>query len=128
MCVGADLLASEPVGIPAPVRLLFDYLLGLPVAPPAPDWDCGHFLAILATLSGPGGALVALRDTYAELGWGGYHLQPAGAVAAALERGDGHEGGVLCVCQASATLAGRLEGAGFELRYWDNGTPDREAG
>ena len=124
----ANLRTGRLWGSRPPVRLLFDYLLGLPVAPPAPDWDCGHFLAVLATLSGPGGALVALRDTYAELGWGGYHLQPAGAVAAALERGDGHEGGVLCVCQASATLAGRLEGAGFELRYWDNGTPDREMG
>src|SRR5918993_1968836 len=124
----ANLRTGRLWGSRPPARLYFDYLLGLPVAPPAADWDCGHFLAILATLSGPGGALVALRDTYAELGWGGYHLQPAGAVAAALERGDGHEGGVLCVCQASATLAGRLEGAGFELRYWDNGTPDREAG
>ena len=33
------------------------------------------------------GALVIVRDTYRQLGWGGYHLQPAGAVAAALESG-----------------------------------------
>jgi hypothetical protein len=47
-------------------------------------------------------------------------------VAAALERGDGLEGGVLCVCEASSatTLAGRLEEAGFELRHWDNGSSD----
>lgn len=24
----------------------------------------------------------------------------------------------------AATFAGRLEEAGFELRHWDNGTPD----
>ena len=122
----ANLRTGRLWGSRPPARLLFDHLLGLPVDPPAPDWDCGHFLAITASLSGPGGALIAVRDSYAQLGWGGYHLQPAAAVAAALERGDGHEGGVLCVCDASgaAALAGRLEAAGFELRHWDNGTPE----
>jgi hypothetical protein len=126
----ANLRTGHLWGSHAPARLLLDHLLGLPVEPPAPDWDCGHFLTIVATLSGPGGALVTLRDTYPELGWGGYHLQPAGAVAAALDRGDGHEGGVLCVCEASAAtaFAGRLDVAGFELRHWDNGTPDGGAG
>jgi hypothetical protein len=113
-----------------PAGLLLDYLLGQPVEPPIADWDCGHFLAIVATLSGPGNTLLILRDTYPELGWGGYHLQPPHAVAAALERGDGHEGGVLCICEASAAkaFAGKLEEAGFELRHWDNGTPDEGAG
>jgi hypothetical protein len=122
----ANLRTGRLWGSRPPARLLFDHLLGLPVEPPAPDWDCGHFVAITASLSGPGGALLAVRDTYAQLGWGGYHLQPAAAVATALERGDGHEGGVLCVCEASgaAALAGKLEAAGFELRHWDNGTPD----
>lgn len=125
----ANLRTGRLWGSRPPPRLLLDYLLGLPVEPPLPDWDCGHFLAIVATLSGPDNTLVALRDTYPELGWGGYHLQPAGAVAAALERGDEHEGGVLCVCEASAAeaFAGKLDGAGFELRHWDNGTPDEGA-
>lgn len=67
-----------------------------------------------------------VRDTYRQLGWDGYHLQPAGAMAEALERGDGKEGGVLCVCEAAAAgaLAGELEGAGFEVRPWDNGSAD----
>ena len=123
----ANLRTGRLWGSRPPARLFFDHLLGLPVEAPAPDWDCGHFLAIVAALSGPSDTLVALRDTYQELGWGGYHLQPAEAVAAALERGDGHEGGVLCVCEASAAeaFAGKLEEAGFELRHWDNGTPDR---
>ena len=79
-------------------------------------------------MRGPSGALVALRDTYPGLGWGGHHLQPAGVLAAALERGDGAEGGVLIVCQTpgTGTLRERLEAAGIELRHWDNGTPDSE--
>jgi hypothetical protein len=126
----ANLRTGRLWGSHPPARLLLDYLLGLPVEPPVADWDCGHFLAIVATLSGPNNTLVALRDTYPMFGWGGYHLQPPRAVAAALERGDGHEGGVLCVCEATAAeaFAGKLEEAGFELRHWNNGTPDEGVG
>ena len=124
----ANLRSGRLWGSRPPARLLLDFLLGLPVEAPVPDWDCGHFLALVASLSGPGGTLIALRDTYPQLGWGGYHLQPAGAVAAALERGDGCEGGVLCVCEAPTDLAGRIEEAGFELRHWDNGSPDHGDG
>jgi hypothetical protein len=122
----ANLRTGHLWGARPPARLLLDYLLGHPVQAPPPDWDCGHFLTIAACVAGPGGALLVLRDTYPQLGWDGYHLQPARAVAAALERGDGHEGGVLCVCEgrAAEALAGRLGEAGFELRHWDNGTPD----
>lgn len=107
-------------------NLLLEQLLGGAGKASAPDWDVGHFLQVLVAVRGPGGALVALRDTYPTLGWGGHHLQPAGAVAAALERNDGAEGGVLLVCSTSeaGTLRGRLEAAGFGLRHWDNGTPD----
>jgi hypothetical protein len=107
-------------------RLLLDHLHGRQVEGPAPDWDCGHFLTIAACAAGPGGALVAIRDTYPQLGWNGYHLQPAEAVAAALDRGDGYEGGVLCACEATEeeALTRRLGEAGFEVRHWDNGSPD----
>jgi hypothetical protein len=117
-------------GSHAPARLLLDHLAGRTVEPPQPEWDCGHFLSIAACVRGPGGALVTIRDTYPQLGLGGYHLQPAGAVAAALERGDGLEGGVLCACDARAAdaLAARLGEPGFELRHWDNGSPDRGGG
>ena len=109
-----------------PARVLLEHLLARPVGTPPPDWDCGHFLTIAACVNGPGGALVVLRDTYPQLGWDGYHLQPAAAVAAALDRGDGHEGGVLCACRAPAAeaLAGRLGETGSWLRHWDNGSPD----
>ena len=110
-----------------PAGLLLDYLLGRPVEAPVPEWDCGHFLSMVAAIRGLGGTLIVIRDTYPQLGWGGHHLQPAEAVAAALERGDGHEGGVLCICEALARgkLTGRLEEAGYELRHWDNGSADR---
>jgi hypothetical protein len=125
----ANLSTGRLWGSHAPARLLLDHLLGRLVEAPPPDWDCGHFLTIAACLGGPGGALVVLRDTYQQLGRDGYHLQPAGAVAAALERGDGLEGGVLCACEtpAAEALAGRLGEAGFELRHWDNGSPDGDS-
>jgi len=106
--------------------LLLDHLFGRTVEPPEPDWDCGHFVGIASSVVGPGGTLLVVRDTYRQLGWDGYHLQPAGAVAAALARGDGKGGGVLCVCEkaAAGALATKLGEAGFELRHWDNGSAD----
>ena len=126
----ANLRTGRLWGSRPSAALLLDHLLGRPVEAPAADWDCGHFLTVVAVLRGVGGSLIALRDTYPQLGWGGYHLQPSGAVAAALERGDGKEGGVLCVCaaQAAEALSARLAEAGFELRHWDNGTPGRRDG
>jgi len=122
----ANLRTGRLWGSRPPARLLLNHLLGRTVEAPPPDWDCGRFLTIAACVGGPGGALVVLRDTYWQLGWDGYHLQPAAAVAAALERGDGHEGGVLCACEAdeAEALASRLGEAGFGLRHWNNGSPD----
>jgi hypothetical protein len=99
-------------------------LAGESVAAAPPDWDVGHFVGLALLVRGSGGALVLIRDTYRELGVGGYHLQPAGALAAALERGDGAEGGVLCFVPANETdgLSSQLEQHGFELRHWDNGS------
>ena len=110
--------------------LLLDHLSGEPVEPPEADWDCGHFVGVAGSVVGPGGTLVIVRDTYRELGWDGYHLQPAGAMAAALARGDGKGGGVLCVCEAAraGALSGGLEEAGFEVRPWDNGSADPGGG
>jgi hypothetical protein len=122
----ANLRTGHLWGSHPPVRLPLDYLHGRQVEAPPPDWDCGHFLTVAACVVGAGGALLVIRDTYPQLGWNGYHLQPAEAVAAALDRGDGYEGGVLCACEASAekALARRLGEVGFEVRHWDNGSPD----
>ena len=99
---------------------------GLPVSPPPPDWDVGHFVTLAALLRSSPAAFVVVRDTYPTLGWDGYYVQPAQAVAAALERGDGRAGGVLCVAPApeAERLRARLTER-FELTLWDNGTPTR---
>ena len=123
----ANLRTGRLWGTSPPAAALVAYLAGEAVVGPPSEWDVGHFVTLAAVLSGPGGALVCVRDTYPTLGWGGYHLQPAGVVAAALERGDGREGGVLCIApaEAAAALRERLAEAGYELRLWDNGSADR---
>ncbi|MEP6812685.1 MAG: hypothetical protein ABI990_06835 [Actinomycetota bacterium] len=111
--------------------LLLDVLAGRAVTePPPPDWDVGHFVGLALLVEGPGGALVGVRDTYEALGAGGYHLQPADALAGALRRGDGKEGGVLCVVAAAEAnrLEARLHELGFEVRAWDNGSVPVYAG
>jgi hypothetical protein len=92
---------------------------------PPPDWSVGHFANPVAVERGPAGAIVTVRDTYPALG-GGTHRQPAARLAAALERGDGREGGVLVIAPAARAgdLQRRLADDGFRIAFWDNGTPD----
>ena len=108
---------------PSPVALLSALAGGAPEVA-ACEWDEGHFLSLCALIRGAAGALIGVRDTYRSLGWHGHHLQPPSAVAAALQRGDGREGGVLCVTSSRAAPALRdaLAAGGFELRVWDNGS------
>jgi hypothetical protein len=108
----------------ASAALLFAVLAGEDTDGPPCEWDEGHFVSLALLVRGAGGALVGIRDTYRSLGWNGLHLQPPAAVAAALVRGDGREGGVLCVCRADEAGAVRagLEADGFQLRDWDNGS------
>ncbi|MBD0290532.1 MAG: hypothetical protein ICV74_04680 [Thermoleophilia bacterium] len=127
----AALLANLRTGLlwgsrPDP-RLLLSHVAGEDVEAPPAEWDTGHFLNLAGMLRGPARALLLVRDSYPRLGWRGYHFQPAEALARALERGDGREGGVLCIAgPASARALGReLAAAGYELRHWDNGTPPR---
>jgi hypothetical protein len=130
---GATLVANIRTGPlwgtrPHP-SLVLDHLAGRAVDPEPPEWDVGHFVNVVAVLRGPAAAAVVVRDSYATLGADGYHVQPAEAFARALERGDGHEGGVLCVCSSGEAdaLRGSLSTRGYVLRHWDNGTPDPEA-
>jgi hypothetical protein len=108
---------------PSPA-LLLAVLAGEDVEGPPCEWDEGHFVSPAMLVRGAGGVLVGIRDTYRSLGWNGQHLQPPAAVAAALARGDGRAGGVLCVVRAgeAGALRARLEGEGFEVRDWDNGS------
>jgi len=75
-------------------------------------------------IHGPKGSLVVVHDSYPSMGWGGRHLQPPRALADALLRGDGREGGVLAVVTGTRersvkALAARI---GLEIGAWDNGT------
>jgi hypothetical protein len=108
---------------PSP-QMLLDELDGREVSGPPADWDVGHFVELAELLAGAaGGSLVVVRDSYPTLGWQGHHLQPPRAIAAALNRGDGREGGVLAV--APAAHAGAVESLaadlGLDAGTWDNG-------
>jgi hypothetical protein len=106
---------------PSPAALLAA-LAGEAPDVPGCEWDEGHFLSLFALVRGAAGALVGVRDTYRSLGWHGHHLQPPSAVAAALNRGDGREGGVLCVVPSASAAPLRTALGDFELRLWDNGS------
>jgi hypothetical protein len=138
VCVLMDAAADASATLIANVRtgrfwgarpdptVVVEHLMGGSPDPPPADWDVGHFVNLAVLVRGPGGSVVVVRDTYQELGVRGHHLQPPDRVAAALRRDDGSEGGVLVVCAAAAAagLRERLEREGFELRHWDNGTPE----
>jgi hypothetical protein len=101
------------------------YVEGADVSPPDPEWDVGHFVTIAGALEGAAGSLLIVRDSYPTLGWDGHHLQPAAAIAAALARGDGREGGIaLYVAERDRPEVERsAKEQGFEIGTWDNGTP-----
>lgn len=103
---------------------LLAYLLDGDPAGPQPDWDVGHFVCIVARVSGPGGSLYGVADTYPSLGVGGVHVQPRERLAAAIERPDMPAGGVLVVIDAEDAPAVRAGAAALGLveGSWDNGT------
>jgi hypothetical protein len=129
---GARLLANidtAPLwGSRPPLEALLAHLDGEPVeTPPAPDWEVGHFVELARLLRGRGGSLVLVLDSYPSLGWMGRHLQPPTAVAAALGRADGREGGVLVVAppESSGDVTALAAELGLEVALWDNGTTRR---
>jgi hypothetical protein len=74
--------------------------------------------------------LVIVRDTYPTFGWDGYHLQPVEAIANALSRDDGAEGGVLLFVAAKnkVEIEEEARARGFDIAVWNNGTPWPPAG
>jgi hypothetical protein len=103
---------------------VLDYLLdGVSDGPPA-DWDVGHFVCVIGRMSGPGGSLYAVADTYQSLGRGGVHLQPEERLAVALARPDMAPGGMVVVVASEDARTVRSGAERLELLEdaWDNGT------
>lgn len=126
--LGAELIANVRTGrlwgSRPSIEILLAELAGRPAQGPAADWDVGHFVKLEMLIRGPKGSLVVVHDSYPTLGWGGRHLQPPRALADALMRGDGREGGVLAVTpkareESVKALATRI---GLDIGAWDNGT------
>jgi hypothetical protein len=125
----ANLATRHLWGSRARVDQLLGYLFdGLQEGPP-PDWDVGHFACVIGRVSGPGGDLYGLADTYPSLGGGGVHMQPQECLAAALERRDMPAGGMLVVACAedASTVRSGAEALGLVEGIWDNGTVTQQA-
>lgn len=107
---------------------LLDYLHDGELAGPPPDWDVGHFACVIGRVQGPGGSLYGVADTYPSLGNGGVHLQPQECLAAAIERRDMPEGGMLAIVFAGDAPAVRTASGSLGLveGIWDNGTVTQE--
>lgn len=106
------------------------HLAGAEIEPPGPDWDVGHFLTVAGVVRGTARSMVLVRDSYPSFGWDGYYLEPPEALAAAIARGDGREGGCLLFVRAADAddCERELKDRGFDLGVWDNGTPFEQGG
>lgn len=125
----ANLATHHLWGGRASVRQLLDCLFDAEQDGPPPDWRVGHFACVFARVRGPRDSLYALADTYPALGDGGVHLQPAARLAAAIERRDMPEGGMLAVVSAedAGSVRSRAQELGLREGIWDNGTIARES-
>lgn len=103
---------------------LLGYLLDGDLDGPPPDWEVGHFVCVFGCVSGHGGRLYGVADTYPALGRGGVHLQPRERLAPALARAGMAPGGMIVLTageDAEAVRAGAGE-LGLLEEIWDNGT------
>lgn len=107
---------------------LLDYLLDGTDDGPAPDWDVGHFVCVVARTRGPGGDLYAIADTYPSLGVGGVHVQPGERLARALQRPGMAPGGMIAAVTTADAAQVRAAAHALGLRegVWDNGSATAE--
>jgi uncharacterized protein DUF6885 len=126
--LGARLIANVRTGRLWGSRPSSDVVLaeleGRPVEDPPADWDVGHFVELEMLIRGPKHSLVVVHDSYPTLGWNGRHVQPPRALAAALLRGDGREGGVLAIVPKDRASEAKAlaTSVGLEIGTWNNGT------
>jgi hypothetical protein len=108
---------------PSVAQLLGLLLDGADDGPPA-DWDVGHFVCVFGRISGPGGELYGVADTYQALGVRGVHVQPRDRLAQALARPDMAPGGMIAVVERkdAASVRAAADACGLQERAWDNGT------
>lgn len=120
--------ADGPVGVLAALRTGELVAAATPVADldaggrPGPDWSVAHVVALWGRRDGPGGPLLAVADTYPQLGspdlGPGLHLQPTDRVAVAL----GHGGGLVLVGpdRRRDALTAAVGAAGLSPCWWDD--------
>lgn len=132
--LGARLIANVQIGklwaTRPDVEVLLNELVGRPVEKPAADWNVGHFIELVMLIRGPANALIVVQDSYPVLGVHGRYLQPPHALAAALLRDDGREGGVLAVVareKANAVVA-LVAALGLDIGTWNNGSRSADHG
>jgi hypothetical protein len=111
-------------GTHPPVKTVIEELANGDAEGPPSDWDVGHFVELVSLVRGAGGLLVLVHDSYPSFGWNARHLQPPRAVAAALRRDDGRDGGVLAIARAedAARIEALAAELGLDVATWDNGT------
>jgi hypothetical protein len=124
----ANIATRELWGGGASALELLDYLSQGRDEGPAPDWDVGHFVCVGARVTGPGGSLYVVVDTYPALGREGIHAQPAERMVRALQRPGMAAGGAIAVVAAAdaVQVSERAAAVGLHEGAWDNGTPERE--
>ncbi len=122
----ANLATRHLWGSRPDLATVLDYLDSGADRGPEPDWDVGHFVAIVGQVQGARGRGVVVADTYRTLGHQGLHFQPLPRIAAALTRDGTRAGGILAVVrsQAAEALEANLKTRGFRLAPWDNGSID----
>lgn len=96
---------------------------------PRERWGVGHFVGVGAIWrAADGRRWLLLLDTYKARGFDGYVPMPAESLRRAIVREDGRDGGLLLVLRRDALDAARdaIEGLGFEIRMWGNGSLEPE--
>jgi hypothetical protein len=122
--VVANIATRHLWGGGATLAEMLAYLLEGTQDGPPPDWDVGHFVCIIGRVTGPGGHLYGVADTYRSLGNAGVHVQPVERLARALQRPGMAAGGLLVIAAAgdAATLRPAAAALGLSEGAWDNGT------